>query len=47
VRPKEKCTVSALRAEAADVDVSLRPRRPEKQRQKTLAADLSAMAERR
>jgi len=47
VRPREKCTVGALRAEATDVDVSLRPRRASGQKHKTLAADLGAIAERR
>jgi hypothetical protein len=46
VRPKEKSTVGALRAEAADVDVSLRPRKPGAERHKTFAADLGALADR-
>jgi predicted TIM-barrel fold metal-dependent hydrolase len=46
VRPRERCTVGALRAEATDVDVSLRPRKNTGARPRTLAADLSAMANR-
>jgi len=43
-RPRELCTVGALRAEAADVDVSLRPRTGHGGRKKTLAADLAKLA---
>jgi predicted TIM-barrel fold metal-dependent hydrolase len=46
VRPPERCTVGALRAEAADVDVSLKPRRAGAERRKTFAADLGALASR-
>jgi len=46
VRPREQCTVRALRAEAADVDTSLRPRRDGVERKTTLAADLGRFAER-
>ena len=44
-RPREKCTVSALRAESADVDTSIRPRRDTGERKKILAADLGRFAE--
>ena len=43
-RPKERCTVAALRAEAADVDVSLRPRKGGARPKTTFAADLAKMA---
>jgi predicted TIM-barrel fold metal-dependent hydrolase len=44
-RPRAQCTVEALRAEAADVDTSLRPRRPGGTGTKqTKAADLGAIA---
>ncbi|HAM00669.1 MAG TPA: amidohydrolase, partial [Acidimicrobiaceae bacterium] len=46
VRPREQCTVQALRAEATDVDVSLRPRRADGARKPTLAADLGKLASR-
>jgi predicted TIM-barrel fold metal-dependent hydrolase len=46
VRPREQCTVGALRAEAADVDVSIRPRREGHQKKATLATDLSKIAAR-
>ncbi|HZU80720.1 MAG TPA: amidohydrolase family protein, partial [Acidimicrobiales bacterium] len=46
VRPKEQCTVAALRAEATDVDTSLRPRKEGAKKHQTLAADLSKMASR-
>jgi hypothetical protein len=44
-RPREKCTASALRAESADVDTSIRPRRDTGARKKILAADLGRFAE--
>ena len=44
-RPRERCTVEALRAEGADVDVSLRPRKAGSERKHTtFAADLGKMA---
>jgi predicted TIM-barrel fold metal-dependent hydrolase len=43
IRPKEKCTVGALRAEATDVDVSIRSMRPKSQGV-TQAAELAAAA---
>jgi predicted TIM-barrel fold metal-dependent hydrolase len=46
-RDRSQCTVGALRAEAPDVDTSLRPRRPGAQRKPALAADLGAIADRR
>ena len=45
-RPRAQCTVGALRAEATDVDVSLRPRKNGGERKRTLAADLGALAAR-
>jgi hypothetical protein len=44
VRPRERCTVRALREEAADVDTAIRPkaRRPEGEK-RTKAADLGAI----
>ncbi|MHB8593277.1 MAG: amidohydrolase family protein, partial [Acidimicrobiales bacterium] len=42
-RSRQACTVGALRAEATDVDVSLRPRRATGERKKTFAADLSKL----
>jgi hypothetical protein len=39
-RPREKCTVSALRAEATDVDTSLFAPKPNAARKKVMAADL-------
>jgi hypothetical protein len=47
LRPREQCTVAALRAEAPDVDTSLRPRTHTGERKVTLAADLGALANRR
>jgi hypothetical protein len=44
-RPREKCTVAALRAESADVDTSIRPRKDTGERKKILAADLGRFAE--
>ncbi len=44
VRPRERCTVGALRAEAADVDVSLRPPKQGAPRKTTLAADLGKLS---
>ncbi|HMK99689.1 MAG TPA: amidohydrolase family protein [Acidimicrobiales bacterium] len=44
VRPREQCTVAALRAQAADVDVSLRPRKEGARPKTTFAADLGKMA---
>jgi len=44
VRPREQCTVAALRAQAADVDVSLRPRKDGARPKTTFAADLGKMA---
>jgi hypothetical protein len=46
-RDRSQCTVGALRAEATDVDTSLRPRRPGAPRKQTLAADLGAIGDRR
>ncbi len=48
VRPRERCTVEALRAEATDVDTSLRARRPKGApgTKHTKAADLGAIAAR-
>jgi hypothetical protein len=44
-RPRERSTVEALRAEAADVDTSIRPRRSSGQPpRRVLAAELGAMA---
>jgi hypothetical protein len=43
-RPREKCTVAALRAESPDVDTSIRPRRDTGERKKVFAADLGAFA---
>jgi hypothetical protein len=40
VRPREKCTVAALRSEATDVDTSMRARNPNHQRKQVFAADL-------
>ncbi|HXQ63184.1 MAG TPA: amidohydrolase family protein [Acidimicrobiales bacterium] len=40
VRPREKCTVAALRAEATDVDTSLMARNPKHERKQVFAADL-------
>jgi predicted TIM-barrel fold metal-dependent hydrolase len=40
VRPREKCTAAALRAEATDVDTSMLARNPTHARQTVLAADL-------
>jgi hypothetical protein len=47
VRPREKCTVAALRAEATDVDVSLRRRKDGAKPKTTFAADLGKLAENR
>jgi predicted TIM-barrel fold metal-dependent hydrolase len=44
VRPRERCTVAALRAEATDVDTSLRPRKAGARPRTTFAADLAKMA---
>ncbi|HML00249.1 MAG TPA: amidohydrolase family protein [Acidimicrobiales bacterium] len=44
VRPREQCTVAALRAQAADVDVWLRPRKDGARPKTTFAADLGKMA---
>ncbi len=44
VRPRQQCTVAALRGEAADVDVSLRPRNPADKPVRALAVDLSKLA---
>jgi predicted TIM-barrel fold metal-dependent hydrolase len=44
-RSREKCTVAALRAESADVDTSIRPRKDTGERKKILAADLGRFAE--
>ncbi|MHB8439361.1 MAG: amidohydrolase family protein [Acidimicrobiales bacterium] len=44
-RPREKCTVGALRAEATDVDTSLRPRKDGAPRKTTLAADLGKLSQ--
>ncbi|KAA0232878.1 MAG: hypothetical protein JJLCMIEE_03497 [Acidimicrobiales bacterium] len=41
-RPKERCTVGALRAEAADVDTSVRSRTKRYDERGTLASDLAA-----
>jgi hypothetical protein len=46
-RPREKCTVAALRAESPDVDTSIRPRRDTGERKRVLAADLAAFAKER
>ena len=46
VRPREKCTVAALRAEAADVDTSLMARNPRHERKKVFAADLGDIGRR-
>jgi predicted TIM-barrel fold metal-dependent hydrolase len=43
VIPKERCTVGALRSQATDVDVSLRPRNPNATRHKPLAVELGAI----
>jgi hypothetical protein len=43
-RSPERCTVAALRAEATDVDTSIRPRKQGGERKRALAVDLSAMA---
>jgi len=43
-RPRGQCTAGALRAESADVDVSIRPRRNGAARKPTLAADLGKLA---
>ncbi len=43
-RPRQQCTVGALRAEATDVDVALRPRKAGAQRRQTFAADLGKLA---
>jgi predicted TIM-barrel fold metal-dependent hydrolase len=43
VRPREKCTVAALRAEATDVDTSLMARNPKHERKQVFAADLGAI----
>jgi predicted TIM-barrel fold metal-dependent hydrolase len=40
VRPREQCTVAALRAEATDVDTSLMARNPEHKAKQVFAADL-------
>jgi len=40
VRPREKCTVAALRAEATDVDTSLMARNPKHKAKQVFAADL-------
>jgi hypothetical protein len=40
VRPREKCTVAALRSEATDVDTSLMARNPKHERKQVFAADL-------
>ena len=40
VRPREKCTVAALRSEATDVDTSLMARNPEHKKKQVFAADL-------
>jgi hypothetical protein len=42
-RPKEKCTVGALRLEAADVDTSLRSRGPSAKIHATLSTDLDGV----
>jgi hypothetical protein len=43
VRPRELCTVAALRAEATDVDTSLMARNPKHERKQVFAADLGAI----
>jgi predicted TIM-barrel fold metal-dependent hydrolase len=45
-RPREQCTVAALRAEATDVDTSLTPRKAGAARKPTFASDLAALSER-
>ena len=44
VRPREKCTVAALRAESADVDTSIRPVREGFVKKVVLASDLGSIA---
>jgi Amidohydrolase len=44
VRPREQCTVGALRAQATDVDTSIRAAKPGAARKKVYAADLGALA---
>jgi predicted TIM-barrel fold metal-dependent hydrolase len=44
VRRREQCTVAALRAEAADVDVSVRPRKEGAKPRQTFAVDLGKLA---
>jgi hypothetical protein len=46
VRPREQCTVGALRAEAADVDTSVKPRKGGAKPKQTFAADLGKLASR-
>ena len=40
VRPRESCTVAALRAEATDVDTSMMARNPKHEKKQVFAADL-------
>ncbi len=44
VRPREQCTVGALRAQATDVDTSIRAAKPGAPRKKVYAADLGSLA---
>ena len=45
VRPREKCTVAALRSEATDVDTSLMARNPEHKAKQVFAADLGKIGQ--